>query len=494
MKQTVFLASLLCAVFLIVHLHSQSSFPPTGGSGGGGATGPTGPAGATGATGSAGGSGPAGATGSTGAQGAPGLNGANGAPGVAGYSPDQPVTGCGVAWVSGLTFNVAACTYLVANVTYSAPAASLTLATADPSNPRFDAIIVDTSGAASAITGTPAATPVQPTVDESLQLALTYVYIPAGATTPGNFNSTLIYDENAGPSSEFTCTKSGTPIALASTNNPYHGSVDIEATAATTANYVNCQAAAAFDPTTRNYLVFYIRSKAAWPAARRINFQLYLGATAEGSIVAFGDGSFGFSSANTTSYQLIVIPLTSFGKIASVDTLRWTIAGSGGTFGFYYDFASLQSGLPSASAATAMTWKRSWNSTVSYAVNDVTISGGLPWVALIANTNSAPSATNTNWDALTKLGHSAGTFTSGDSAGSCTVVVTLSGSASGCSYSALTVNTIGTAAHGWACGVHDLTNPQNMWGQSATATTTASFLSPAISTSGDTVVFVCNPY
>jgi hypothetical protein len=73
----------------------------------------------------------AGAQGPAGVNGIDGTNGTNGAPGAPGYSPNQILSGCGVAYTSGLSFSVSGCSYVIQNVTYGSPAATATLTTAD---------------------------------------------------------------------------------------------------------------------------------------------------------------------------------------------------------------------------------------------------------------------------------------------------------------------------------------------------------------------------
>jgi len=58
---------------------------------------------------------------------------------------------------------------------------SVTLAAADPGNPRIDVIGVDVNNAVFTITGTPSGSPVQPVIDASTQLQLTFVTVGAGA-------------------------------------------------------------------------------------------------------------------------------------------------------------------------------------------------------------------------------------------------------------------------------------------------------------------------
>ncbi len=328
-----------------------------------------------------------------------GPNGSDGAPGVPGYSPNSIISGGQVAWTGGLNFTASATVYQIGGTQYTAPQTNLTLTAADGSHPRIDAIVVNTSSAVAVITGTPATTPAPPAIDPSTQLGLTFVLVPTGGTAPTGTASTLVYDENAGPSTEWTCAKSGTPIALASTNNPYHLTKDIEATAAVNGNYAQCAAAAPFSLTTTNYLVLYLRSKATWPSKKSIQIQSYLSTAAVGSIVSISEGSFGFTTANTSSYQQIVIPVTLFGQIASMDTLRFTVQGGASSIGFYLDWITLQSGLPSPNAPTAMTFRGAWNATATYAVNDVVISGSVSYVALASSTNVVVSTTAT-WSAL----------------------------------------------------------------------------------------------
>ena len=68
---------------------------------------------------------------------------------------------------------------------------------ADPTDPRIDVILVDDLGAVSVLTGTPAPVPSKPTVDNLTEVEITFVSVPAGATSPPIVIET-IYDEDAG--------------------------------------------------------------------------------------------------------------------------------------------------------------------------------------------------------------------------------------------------------------------------------------------------------
>ncbi len=271
-------------------------------------------------------------------------------PGTApGYAPNQTLAGCGIEYVSGLTFSVGQCTYTIAGITYTSAITSLT-ATASGANPRISAIIVDTTGVATVLDGTPAASPAAPTTDPATQLPLTLVYIGTSGTTPTGPGATSIYEENTEWTSAVTAN-----FNAASTSNPYRGTKDIEATTAVLGNNVTLTKPTAGTEILANYnaLVFYIRSKATWPtgtgssAARSLSVFWLSGSTVIGSAVTIRSGQFGFDSSVTSTYQQISIPTSLFATGGTaVTTLKFLVAGNGGStsIGFYLDAISLQSG------------------------------------------------------------------------------------------------------------------------------------------------------
>lgn len=335
--------------------------------------------------------GPAGPAGPTGP---PGPAGADGAPGVPGYSPNTLLSGGGVAWTGNLNFTVSAATYIIANTEYDSVQTDLVLTAADATLNRFDVIALTSAGTVVVVEGTPAEPALIPDVDPATQLYLTAIYIPALATEPANVVTTDVYHENT----EWTTARSGTPITIASTNNPHAGTVCVEATNSTTGNYIQFTAPSPFDPAIRNELIFYIRSKALWAATRSLQISWYLSNTKKGSTVVLNEDAFGFDSAVVGSYQQIIIPMALFQASGlSVDRLRVTVAGSGGTIGWYLDDVTLQGGVQQGGAPSTMSWKGTWNTSAAYAVNDVVYYALTAWIARTANTNSAPAAANTNW-------------------------------------------------------------------------------------------------
>jgi hypothetical protein len=313
---------------------------------------------------------------------------------------NQLVSGGGVAWVGDFDFIVSAATYLIQGDSFSSAQDSITLSAADGTDPRIDVIAVDDSGAVVVLEGTPAATPAKPDVDPLTQLELTFVYVPAAATEPEVTITADIYHENA----EWTTSRSGTTIELASATAPHDGSVSLNGTAVTTGNWVQFAAPAPLDLGESESLIFWVLSKATWPASRSMSLQWRSGNnTPRGSVVTFKHGSFGFDSAVTGAYQQIVIPLSLFGAAGlSVDRLRATCAGSGSTIGFYMDDFVLQGGLNTtpALANDRLRDRGPWLATTAYVQNDLVTHQRMVAVALAPHTNSAPTASNPNWRLL----------------------------------------------------------------------------------------------
>ncbi len=260
------------------------------------------------------------------------------------------ISGGGVAWTGNLNFTVSAAEYLIAGNSYTSPQTDITLTAADAVNPRIDAIIVNDAGAVTFITGTPAATPALPSVDATSQLLLTFVYVAALATTPANFTNVDIYLENT----EWTCTASAN-FNCASTNNPFAGTKDIEATTAVAGNNVTLTKPAAGTENLSNYntISFRIRSKATWPGPKALVFTWFNGTTQVGLPVALKNNTFGFDASITASYQLVVLPVSLFNTGQNlVTTLKAAVAGGGGSIGFYIDNVLLQGGANGGESGT----------------------------------------------------------------------------------------------------------------------------------------------
>ena len=298
---------------------------------------------------------------------------------------------------SGLIFTVQAATYNIAGVQYTSAQTNVTLDPADGAQDRIDAVIVDDTGAATKITGSPGSPPTDPSADPTSQLQLTFVYVAASATTPSNITTDNIYLENT----EWTCA-AGAGWNCASTTNPYAGTKDIEATAVAAGTYTTLTSGAPVALYNYNALVFYIRSKTTWNNNRSLTLQFYSGSTAVGSGVVLRNGTFGFTSATTATYQQISISLQPFNVPSTITRLRITSSGrSGSAPGFYLDNIMLQGGLSAPSLPSGiMVWKiGGWNPTQTYSPYDVVTYGGATFIALVSNTAVTPVVGST-WAAV----------------------------------------------------------------------------------------------
>ncbi len=259
------------------------------------------------------------------------------------------IAGGGVAWVTGFVFDVAPAQYYIAGVANTSPAAQVTLGAPDGTFNRFDAIVVDNTkplGVVSVIPGTPSSAPDLPTVDPQVYLVLTYLRVDTG-TSAFNATTDLIYSENVGPPTEWAgTTNQAGQINFASTVNPHLGAKDVEGTNVGNGTFFQFSTGTPFDPTVFQNLVFYVRSKAAW-LKKSFIISFRSSSAQVGQTVALTDGFFGFSSSNTSTYQLITIPISQFAIAAgsSITVAKFLVSGAGASIGFYFDNCSLQGGV-----------------------------------------------------------------------------------------------------------------------------------------------------
>jgi len=91
-----------------------------------------------------------------------------------------------IVWEGGLVFKATAISLPILDINYQIDETTLTLSTADPTNPRFDLIVATTQSDSAAtfnvIEGTPATNPFYPNYDPNTQISLKYILVRAGAT------------------------------------------------------------------------------------------------------------------------------------------------------------------------------------------------------------------------------------------------------------------------------------------------------------------------
>lgn len=305
------------------------------------------------------------------------------------------VSGGGVSLTGGLTLTVSAALYNILGVAKSSDETILTAATADPTNPRYDVVALDENGDAVLITGTPAATPVVPTVDPATQLYLTFISIPAGATSISG-TETIIYDSN----DDYTMTELGTSVVLNSSNNPRGGSgVCIEATTMVATDYFQAQTpSGTIDLGTFNVLRFFIRNKAAWHASKQITITARNNGVQVGQAVVFKHGLHAFDQTNVTTYQQISLNPNLFAAGGQpINQIRWTCTGGGSAItGFYVDDIVLQAGVSQSTDSTRLRDRGAHSTGLQYDVNDLAYSGAIIYKAL-QQTPVGIAATNTTY-------------------------------------------------------------------------------------------------
>jgi len=263
----------------------------------------------------------------------------------------------------GLIYDVPATVYCIGGLQYFASAAQVTLETADPGADRIDVIAVNSAGQVIATTGATSTNPIAPAPDPATQLDLTFVYIKAGAVLPGPDGNgprqEFIYLDNG----EWTGTQNfpnGGVISFSSTADPQAGTKNIEVTTplARAGYFQFATSTAVWDPTGYTYLSFYVKNKTAWTSASdRLNITLRDNSGNQlGSTISIQHDTYGFDKNNTTAYQKITIPLSTFGTLGqAIKYVRFTTApaNQANTFNFRMDGIVAQG--PSSGGATPTT-------------------------------------------------------------------------------------------------------------------------------------------
>lgn len=267
---------------------------------------------------------------------------------------DQPNTASrlisgSVTWISGLTFEVSACEYVIEGVFYTSEPATITLNAADGTNPRIDVIFVNTIGLADKLTGTAAADPAKPEVDPLTQLELTFVAVAAGATDPEGVSVQTLYAEDAGDPTEWNATAGAGTINLADTSDPYAGTKAIKFTDAFAGQTAKLTAGAGNELTVGELdsLELHVKAVAAWQGSQRLRVAFYNGPTRITSWVDIKDGNYGFDASNTTDYQTIGIPNADFEFQEGVADALWIQMNGnpGGSFNALVDQVRVQKGV-----------------------------------------------------------------------------------------------------------------------------------------------------
>lgn len=232
--------------------------------------------------------------------------------------------------------------YLNDGTSYLTSQTQITFGASDPSLPRFDLVVVDTFGLVSIIAGVPAANPLVPSADPGSQIALTSIYIAAGATSLPIYYE-MIYDENT----EWTTSSTGTiAVDFDDLSNPH---ANLKAANVTT--YDNAASLTFTKPSGQDtlkagaILKFWIYLKAVFTGSLQVQF--FNGSTPVSSRQAV-TASDGFQPFDTTQYRNISMimgnwqtPPTIYNKLVIYPSGS-DLSGIGG---FYIDEVQVQTGL-----------------------------------------------------------------------------------------------------------------------------------------------------
>jgi len=259
----------------------------------------------------------------------------------------------GASWSgTGYVYNVSAITYWFDGVLLGPTTpATITLDAADPTNERFDAIVVDQAGTISKITGMASANPVFPVIPTT-QLLVQYVNVGAGTTQPVLLQD-LMYDENTGPTAEWTASQFDTTtgalgtVNVASTNAPYRGTKCVQATAVNQRRGLKLVRQTATDIQQFAYVqIWYRNDGVALPTTKvpYLQFENASGAPVGSNVNLV---TYGVSRTVVNTWQLIVVPVQAFGNITNVKGARVVMYGGtlASTADFSLDFMLLSGGI-----------------------------------------------------------------------------------------------------------------------------------------------------
>ena len=255
------------------------------------------------------------------------------------------VSGGGVSWTgTGLVFDVAAIEYWIDGVRYTRPATTVTLDAEHASLDRIDLVIVDDTPLITKITGTAAATPVEPVIDATTQLKLVAITVnDSGGGGGPAITIEDIYLEDAGTPAEWAATASDGSHVVNSTNDANNGTKSVEATSADNGDSVSFVDAAAFDLSTFGTISFYVKPKASWVAAKRILGSFWLGGVSVSNTVIFAKDTEPDFDSTSNTWQQLIRNIFDFGLTnTSPDEFRIEVSGGGAAIGYFLDDITME--------------------------------------------------------------------------------------------------------------------------------------------------------
>lgn len=253
---------------------------------------------------------------------------------------DGVITPGYVTWLHDSTFFVSSATYVKNSNYYVSPSDTITVSGIDATYPVKFVFIVDTTGHAGYISGTPSPTPLDPQIDPASQLQLTTgITFNAGATSPSNLIVNVIYDEDL----EWATGTVGTiSVNFNNTVGPFYGVKNADI-----ASYSK-NAQLTFEGATQTVsdqiLSLWIYLKVPLGTKNSLSFRYYNGVSASSNSLSVVN-TFGLNPDLTNTWQQITIPYSAFTWSSQLfNKLTITMANSASN-GFKLDRIELQSGL-----------------------------------------------------------------------------------------------------------------------------------------------------
>lgn len=215
--------------------------------------------------------------------------------------------------VGNLNYHVIADPGEVNGEYYYATPTTVTLNNGDATHPRIDVIYLDTDGLIGVVEGTPAASPSKPTLLYT-QSELTFITVPATATTDPTVTNELAYDEDLGTAGgEFDITginigaidTSSTAVAFSGTKSIYYsGSGSFIA-------YFRNDVAFDVSDVTNFYFRIYVTE--VQTTKHGMYFRLEDASNVgNGRYILVKDGKYGFNRNTLNEWQVISIPIEDF--------------------------------------------------------------------------------------------------------------------------------------------------------------------------------------
>jgi hypothetical protein len=261
----------------------------------------------------------------------------------------------GIVHQSGMIFNCWATKYIINNQVYTTNVnEQITLSAADVSNPRWDVISVRVTQSEPPVVsievteGTPAASPVKPTLDLTTDVELSSRIVLTGETTPAEVTTEVVYNEDAQEPTEWDNTSIPTGSIMGDETDPKVGtkSATLIATAADTMEFTKATDYT-YDPTET--LAFYYRITDGGTTFKanesKINIKLRKGSDyyLYGiNVDALPNIGLKFSA---TGWQLLSIPLSEFQGTSEFSAFDELVFEFINTPAMEFDWIVFQSGL-----------------------------------------------------------------------------------------------------------------------------------------------------